>query len=86
LKSFHHKVIGSGESPTSKQITWVKTIVDNQGVEKSYIGGHKGLHKGHKGRLSTRKAVPHANAVLFSPNPPHPARNLLPVITPGKNQ
>jgi hypothetical protein len=41
-EEFNHKVIGSGESPTSKQITWVKTIVDNQGVEKSYIGGHKG--------------------------------------------
>ncbi len=26
----------------------VKSPVDNQDVEKSYIGGHKGLHEGHE--------------------------------------
>lgn len=26
----------------------VKSPVDNQDVEKSYIGGHQGFHKGHK--------------------------------------
>jgi hypothetical protein len=47
-KKFNHEgsgCIGSGESPTSKQITLVKTIFDNQGVEKSHIGGHRVAEK-----------------------------------------